>query len=201
MTKKAAPLKGLWGQRYEDAWRPRFNAVFDSEKSIPVTVVLWGPGLGSESYAKRDEIGAALVDEHTSVATPEALMDADERFGELGDVLLAEGIQAEGADLVIALAVADRKVTGVHAELTRFGDHERIGPKIRLFNPRLKRQERNPLLLAAAYAIPEASRFDYTTEQFVDCQNMRAKARGWVNEVRRAKFLSAIKAGSLAQHR
>lgn len=190
-------LRGAWGRDYATAWAPKFAAVLSAIDSTPVNVLLWGPGVSSPEYAKRQEIGAALGDERTSVMTSEAIMDADPHFGEIGDTMVAEGIQAEAADVVIALAVDSRDVTGVHAELTKFGDHPRTGPKIRLLAPIRPRGAGRPLILEAADMVPEARRFDYSDAQYQDCQEIRARARRWVAEVRREKFLRLVRDGTI----
>lgn len=190
-------LSGSWGPSYEESWKSRFEPVFEAIHSVPINVLLWGPGPDSEFYPKREEIGAHLADDYTAVSTSEALMDADPRFGEFPDTLTAEGIQAEAADIVIALAVDSRDVTGVHVELTKFGDHERIGPKIHLLLPRKPHAEHRPLILEAATHVPEPRRFDYTAEQYEDCQQMRAKAKQWVEEMRRQTYLRLVRSGAI----
>lgn len=126
-------------------------------------------------------------------------MEADPRFGLLGDTLLAEGIQAESADLVIALAVDDREATGVHVELTKFGDHPRIGPKIHLLVPLRPSRTHRALLLEASGKVPQDRRFEYTADQYVSCLEMRAKARAWIEAVRKEKSLSLLRRGGQAE--
>lgn len=194
---EAAALAGSWGASYESAWKPRFEPVFEALRQVPINVLLWGPGLESDFYPKREQIGAHLADEHTSVATSEALIASDERFAEFPDTLTREGVHAEAADIVIALAVDSRDVTGVHTELTKFGDHPRIGPKIHLFVPRRPAAAFRPLILEAADHVPEARRFDYTPAQYDDCHQIRAKASQWVEELRRERYLFLVRSGAI----
>jgi hypothetical protein len=190
-------LRGIWGDTYENGWAPRFDPVFRAAGEVLINVILWGPGVASGHYRKRDEIGQALAGPKTNVATPEALIAAEPAFAQLDDTLLAVRIQAEQADIVIALAVDDREVTGVHVELTKMGDHETIGPKIHLFAPKRPAAAIRPLILEAASKVPEPRRFDYMAAQYTDCNQIRAKAIRWVEEVRRQKFLRLLREGSL----
>jgi hypothetical protein len=188
-------LLGIWGQEYGDSWKPRFDSVFEAAAKVTLSVLVWGPGKGTTHYTKRQQIAESLADSATGVATPEALMEADPRFGDLQDTLLAEEIQAEAADIVIALAVDDRNASGVHVELSHFAGHPRIGPKLRLLAPLRPKTSGGPLILEAAARLPDPQRFDYTPTQYDDCEQMRAKVRRWVEEARRAKYLRALRAG------
>ena len=189
-------VAGTWGRDYREAWEPRFRRFFEAQRRVPMNVLLWGPGVGTDLYPKREQIGASLGDDATSVATSEALVGSHDELSAMDDIFLAEEIQGEAADLVIALDVDDRSVIGVHAELIRFGTHPRIGPKIHLFTPRRPAtgSQARPLILEAARQVSDARKFEYTPDQYDDCQQIRAKASAWVEAARREKFLADFRA-------
>ena len=80
---------------------------------------------------------------------------------------------------------------------SRRTDVDAIAGQRRAAPPRIPKSEYKPLILEAAANIGEASRFDYTPDQYVDCQEIRARAGRWVEEARRRKFIGRLQAGLL----
>jgi len=197
MADDAQALRGEWRRDYEP-WRAEFDAFFEQQDSTDVRILSWGPGEHTAYYEKRRSICADLASRvRNSVFTSEQLFDSEPRFSELQDILLAQEIQADEADIVICLVVDDPVVSGAPAEILEFRRHPRIAPKIRLLLPMEARQIGQGLLYQGCMQFPSNQSFRYTTKQYKQCDAIRAKCRQWVEAVRKEKHLEQWREGRL----
>lgn len=196
--KPGSGLRGIWGAEYEEIWAAKMAPFFDRIRHYPVAVLLWGPGDHQEAFAKRAAIGAAIGElPATSVATSEGLIAADERFSMFdGDPWPAEQAQVQAADIVIALVVEGPQGDGTLHELTFMRALPDLNAKVHIVYPVGYRGSRG-IAKAAAKAVPAQRRFDYTPEQLLDCQEIRATARRWVEDRRQSLFVAEAESRGL----
>lgn len=153
-----------------------------------MNVIVWGPNPDD----KRQTIVAALeAVPYTAVVTPETLQGQMPELEALGDIWYQEEVQASKADAVICLIKNGR--TGAPMEITKFKDHVRIAPKIRLLRPRdLDHPE--AVVNQAVKAFPAAQAMTYTPAHLVRCVNIRNKCLEWLAAMRAEKFRRAWRA-------
>ncbi len=85
---------------------------------IGLKILIWGPGEGTRYYSKRDEIKKCLLGNNSNdeVVTSEDLFKLIEHPSQL-DIVQAEMLHANIADVIFGLVTSDPQQTGIYMEV------------------------------------------------------------------------------------
>jgi hypothetical protein len=164
-----------------DSTHNLFNESFQQyRRSIEQTklkIVILGPARKSPGYDKRTEIREHLrsTNKTDDVVFPEEINVPPEVLPDEGHWSSLDFIIAN-AEIVFALLVDNKNVTGVLGEVTKYGDKKGFREKSFLILPRKQRTVRGsflPQIWAAAEDYPTDRTLRYSDEEFLSCARTR----------------------------
>lgn len=165
----------------KDSTHNLFNESFQQyRRSIEQTklkIVILGPARQSPGYKKRAEIREHLksISKTDDVAFPEEITVPPEVLPDEGHWSSVDFIIAN-AQIVFALLMDNKKVTGVLSELTRYGNQKGFRDKSFLILPGKHKTVKGsylPLIWAAAMDYPKDRTLRYSDEEFLGCVRTR----------------------------
>ncbi|MFC2019209.1 hypothetical protein ACFLU4_04545 [Chloroflexota bacterium] len=177
----------------KDSTHSLFNESFlQYRRSIEQTklkIIILGPAKQSPGYDKRVQIRDHLRSNSIAddVAFPEDITVPPEVLPNGGQWPIIDFIIAN-AQMVFALLVDDRKVTGVLSEVTRYHDKKGFRDKSYLILPIARKKAKGsyfPLIWEAAAVYPKDRTLRYKDEEFRDCNITRAYVAAKVDIYRR----------------
>ena len=140
-------------------------------------IVILGPGGKSPGYDKRTEIREHLrsTNKTDDVNFPEEITVPPEALPDEGHWSRLDFIIAN-TQVVFALLVDSKDVTGVLGEVTRYGDKKGFREKAFLILPRKSGRVKGsylPQIWAAAEDYPKNRKLRYSGEEFLSCVRIR----------------------------
>lgn len=176
----------------EDSTHNLFNEDFQQyRRSIEQTklkIVILGPGRQGPGYDKRVKIRKHLrsLSKTDDVAFPEEVAVPPEVLPDEGHWSSLDFIIAN-AQIVFALLIDHRDVTGVLGEVTKYGDKKGFRDKSFLILPRERKKAKGsylPQIWAAAEDYPKNRTLRYSDEEFRSCVLTRDYVAAKVNVYR-----------------
>lgn len=165
----------------KDSTHNLFNESFQQyRRSIEQTklkIVILGPARQSPGYDKRIEIREHLrnTSKTDDVAFPEEVTAPPEVLPDEGHWSPLDFIIAN-AQIIFALLVDDKKVTGVLSEVTRYGNQKGFRDKAFIILPGKRKTVKGsylPQIWAAAEDYPKDRTLRYSDEEFLSCVRTR----------------------------
>lgn len=159
-------------------WNERFRQYRNAISEIQLKIIILGPSDRSPGYKKRVEIRDYLqklssnydVAFPEEIEVPENLLPDESRWKPL-DFIVGD------ADIVFALLIDHKDVTGVLVEITKYGDRKRFQEKAFLLVPEKRKPPPKgsylPQVWAAAADYPNDKKLYYSAEEFADCSKIR----------------------------
>lgn len=177
----------------KDSTRNLFNEKFQqylrSIKQTKLMIVILGPGGKSPRHDKRTEIREHLrsTNKTDDVNFPEEITVPPEALPDEGHWSKLDFTIAN-AQIVFALLVDSKNVTGVLSEVTRYGDKKGFREKAFLILPRKGARVKGdylPQIWAAAEDYPENRKLRYSEEELLSCILIRDYVAAKVDLYRR----------------
>ena len=167
----------------------QFQEYLRSIKQTKLMIVILGPAGQSPGYDKRTAIREHLrsTNRNDDVKFPEEITVPPEALPDEGHWSSLDFIIAN-AQIVFALLVDSKDVTGVLSEVTRHGDKEGFRKKAFLILPRKDKRVKGsflPQIWAAAEDYPESRKLRYTREEFLSCVRIRDYVAAQIDLYRR----------------
>lgn len=165
----------------KDSTHNLFNESFQQyRRSIEQTklkIVILGPARQSPGYDKRTEIREHLrsTNKTDDIAFPEEIIVPPEVLPDEGHWSSLDFIIAN-AQIVFALLMDNKNVTGVLSEVTRYGDKKGFRDKSFLILPGKHKTVKGsylPQIWAAAVDYPTDRTLRYSDEEFLSCARTR----------------------------
>ncbi len=181
-------LAGDWAEQYKN-WELRFTPYFEKLAKTPVLILCWGPGKNApqEFYDKRIELRDDLMSSNPNnkAITSEEIKQIDRRFTALTDIE-AEELQASEADLILALLVSYKELSGVYTELLLYRNVPGFYNKTIVLLPKLSGKETKKLGFSANVFddFNKKNVIEYTQDEFAKCEKMRRFCRRRVESYR-----------------
>jgi len=109
---------------------------FEQLHRIGLKILIWGPGEGTHFYHKRDEVKQCLrlANENDEVVTSEDLFRTIEHPSQL-DIVQAEMLHANVADVIFGLVTSEPKQTGIYMEVDNLLRYDSLIDKTWLIVP------------------------------------------------------------------
>ncbi len=173
-------------------WNKSFQEYRKSIDETDVKIIVLGPAQQSPGFEKRVEIKQHLqsLSARYDVAFPEELEVPSDALPKKDQWTPVDFVVAD-AQVIFALLIDHRDVTGVLTEVTRYEQHKGFRDKAYLIIPRKRTQawksSRSPQIWAAARDFPIDQRLVYTKEEFTDCHKIRDYMGAVVDRYRKAK--------------
>ncbi len=165
----------------KDSTHNLFNENFQqyrrSIKQTKLKIVILGPARQGPGYNKRAQIREHLksISKTDDVAFPEEITVPPEILPDEGHWSSVDFIIAN-AQIVFALLMDDKRVTGVLSELSRYGNQKGFRDKSFLILPEKHKTVKGshlPQIWAAAVDYPKDRTLRYSDEEFLSCVRTR----------------------------
>jgi len=157
-------------------WDESFREYRNSIKQRGLKIIILGPAKSSLGYNKRVEVRKHIegLNENFDVSFPEEIavpadvLPDDGRWTPL-DFIIGE------AQIIFALLIDHRSVTGVLGEVTKYGDRKGFRDKAFLIVPERRKASKGsylPQIWAAAADYPLEKKLHYSEQEFADCSKI-----------------------------
>lgn len=182
----------LQENRHHPLWNQSFQEYRKSIVETDVKIVTLGPAKRSPGFEKRAELKQHLkhLSARYDVAFPEELEIPSDALPPK-DLWTAVDFVVADAQVIFALLIDHRDVTGVLAEVTRYEQRKGFRDKSYLIIPRKRtqgrRSSRSPQIWATARNYPSDHRLGFTDEEFEDCHKIRDYIGAVVDRYRKTK--------------
>jgi hypothetical protein len=173
--------RGLFNERFQEYLR--------SIKQTRLMIIILGPGGKSPGYDKRTQIRDHLrsTNKTDDVNFPEEVAVPPDALPDQGHWSKLDFIVAS-AQVIFALLVDSKDVTGVLSEVTRYGDKRGFREKAFLIIPKKAARARGshlPQIWAAAEDYPRHRKLRYSDDEFRSCLLIRDYVAAQVDLYRR----------------
>lgn len=187
MTDPALATRGSWAEECP-TFSDRMSKMQELMKTVPLMVLVWGPGPGASEYSKRDAILKHLRFDMVEATTSEEIVSKGPEFKGL-DMYDAEHLHVDICDVIFVLIVRSSYATGSPTEVARYRDLPNFASKAYLIVPKLTPEETPQSFLSHGWRTFDSGRkFEYTEEQFADCNVIRSFCMDRVLEARASRF-------------
>jgi hypothetical protein len=158
-------------------WNESFRNYQNSISGTQLKIIILGPADSSPGYQKRVEIRNHLsnlssnydVSFPEQIKVPENILPDTSRWKSV-DFLVGE------ADIIFALLIDDKRVTGVLGEITKYGERQGFREKAFILVPKKRKARKGsylPQIWAEVADYPSERKLYYSDEEFKDCSKIR----------------------------
>ena len=184
---------------------PLFNEAYNryqqAAQQMQLGIIMLGPNATSVGYAKRKQLKEHLINISSGRYDVDFIEDLQtvDTGRPTSDPWEKIAFYVASADIIFALTVDDKSVTGVLAEITRFMSDKAFLEKTFVIVPvrsgPRKKSKRVPLIWQSVNGFPDEQKFQYTPQQLEDCRVIR----DWIADKARRPGLKAKYNEFLAQ--